>query len=366
MLPYFNDLTLFLSTIFKIFRFEIDYLRRPNRKTIELAERYSPESWCFDTKLMLGQILEGIERGDDIVTMSGSWGGENENCFLGYLTKGVMKKKLEKISGKKIKLWFFNINAIEIMTSKYLSVYKNILGLKKFSKIKPSSCEIFQSIYLGIKKMKIASDLRASLLGCSDILDKEKLFQTYDTFIENMIFNGNSLKESKEIYKRTIGEIKNMKKIKIKDKITIGLVGDFAHTLFSLAPFFDIERFLLKENVSVIQPISFTNFYNFLSPLYTKKNLKKGREYLPQKVCGSDKMTILSSLYLKNKVDGLIHIRTFLCTPEEVANEVLISHKSKFPPILSLSYDSHTTEENLKVRIEAFIDMIKHKKWGKK
>jgi len=73
-------------------------------------------------------------------------------------------------------------------------------------------------------------------------------------------------------------------------------------------------------------------------------------------------VTLLSALHLKDKVDGLIHMRTFGCLPEEVANEVLTTNKKDFPPILSLSFDAHTTEENLKVRMEAFIDMIKNKK----
>ena len=99
-----------------------------------------------------------------------------------------------------------------------------------------------------------------------------------------------------------------------------------------------------------------------MSPLYSKNNIKQLKKIFPQSVTGSDTATVLSAIHLKNKVDGLIHVGTFSCTPEEVANEVLTSYKKMFPPILSLQYDAHTNEENMKVRIEAFIDMLKNKK----
>ena len=57
MLPYYNDLTVLLSTVFRSLDFDIDYMGRPTKKTIELATNNSPEIWCFDTKLWLCQLL---------------------------------------------------------------------------------------------------------------------------------------------------------------------------------------------------------------------------------------------------------------------------------------------------------------------
>lgn len=358
MLAYFNDLTVLLSTVYKELGFEINYYGRPREKTIELATKYSPESWCFDTKIMLGQALEAIKNKDSIITMPGAWGGNNKNCFLGYLTKGAMQKRLEKITGKKIRMWFFNINPGEIMMSGYTQAYKNLSQLKKYSRISFFRSRSIKALILGKKKMKLAAEIKELILSSPEIIDKQKLFTIYDKFIEKMIFEADDIKKSDEIFSNTIREIKKLDKEKLKRKLKIGIVGDYAHTLFSLQPFFDIEKFLLTENVSIKQPLSFYNYYNFLSEIYTKKNRKECKKIFPENVSGSDIITLLSSLSIKNKVDGIIHVRTFGCMPEEVANEVLISNKEKFPPILSLSYDAHTTEENLKVRIEAFIDML--------
>jgi predicted nucleotide-binding protein (sugar kinase/HSP70/actin superfamily) len=364
MLSYCNDLTVFLSTIFRAYDLNVIYLGRTTKKTLSFATKYSPEAWCFDTKIMLGQLFEGLENKADILTMPGAWGGDNNNCFLGYLTKGIIQKKVEEITKKKVNIWFYNINAMEVMTSYYTEVYKNLSGLRKFVAQKPSRLKIIKAIILGIKKMKMASELKEKILSSPQITDKEKLFSIYDQFIDNMIFKADTLKESEEIYSQALKEIAKLKTSRLDNEIKIGIVGDFSHTLFAWSPFMDIEKFLLEEGISVNQPLSAARYYYFLSPFYSKKNLKRRYDYLPQKISGSDIMTILCSLYLKDKVDGLIHTRTFGCTPEETANEVLISNKKDFPPILSLSYDAHTTEENLRVRIEAFIDMLKRK--GKK
>lgn len=361
MLPYYNDLTVLLSTVFKALGFEIDYTGKPGKKTIELATKYAPESWCFDIKSMFGQALEALERNDDIIIMPGAWRKNNTNCLLGCLTEGIMKKKLEKISKKKFHIWFFNINPAEIMLSGYTAAFKNLSQLKKYSKINFFRSKLLKAILLGTKKMKMVSKIKEIVLNSPDVVESQKLFLILDNLVENMIYNADDKNQAQNLFMQAKKQIKELKRKKISKKITLGIVGDYSYTLFSDSPFFDIEKFLVSEGIYVNQPLSFFNYYSFLSPLYSKENRKKQIKMLKRGIGGSEIITILSSVYLKNKVDGLIHIRTFSCTPEEVANEILTSNKEKFPPILSLSYDAHTTEENLKVRIEAFIDMLRMK-----
>ena len=358
MLTYNNDLTVFLSTIFRAIGFKIDYLGRPTQKTIELATKYSPEAWCFDTKLMLGQAIEGAKRGNEILTMPGAWGGKNENCLLGYLCKGVMEKRIEKAVGRKIKLWYFNINPIEMMYSGYFAAYKNIALLRKYSKARFFRTKAIKAFILGVGKMKMAAKLKEKILDSADVAEKEKLFSVYDNFIYDMIYNADTKEDAKKAFEEAAAGILNLRKKKLGKKLVIGIIGDYEHTLLSTFPVLDIEKFLLLQDVFVKQPLSFVNYFSFLSPLYSSRNRKGLEELLPKSVAGSDAVTILCANYLKNRVDGLIHVGTFSCTPEEVADEVLLAHKEKFPPILSLSYDAHTTEENMKVRIEAFVDML--------
>ncbi len=365
MLVYYNDLTVLLSTVFKTLGFEIDYMKNSTKKTIEIATKYAPESWCFDVKLMLGHIIEGARRGNDILTMPGAWGGKNENCLLGYLCQGALQKKAEKALGKKIKMWYFNVNPIEMIFSGYIAAYRNIKQLKPYSK-RWSGLKVLGALVLGTRKMRYASKVKEVMLNSPQVKDKKKLFSIYDSFIKDMIFKADTKKKALYFYNKALRSIAQLERKKIKQKIRMGIVGDYAHTLFDLFPFFNIEEFLLKEEVHVKQPLSFFNYYSVLSPIYSKENRKQLSEIFPRSVTGSDAITIMSSLYLKNKVDGLIHVGTFSCTPEEVASEVLNSNKKLFPPILNLQYDAHTNEENMRVRIEAFVDMLRNRKKKKK
>ena len=210
---------------------------------------------------MMGQALEGLSRKNNLLIIPGSWGGAKRNCFVGYLTRGVMQKKIEKITGKKANIWFFNLNPAEIILSGYTAAYKNLYGLKKYSKIKFFRSRLMKAIFLGTKKMNMTAELKEIVLTSPEIIDKQKLFKIYDKFIQEMIFDADTLQKSKEILKKAVSEIKILSKKKLKKKIKIGIVGDYAHTLFSLHPFIDIEKFILEQDIVVNQPLSFANYY---------------------------------------------------------------------------------------------------------
>jgi predicted nucleotide-binding protein (sugar kinase/HSP70/actin superfamily) len=215
MLPYYNDLTVLLATVFNELGFVIDYTGRPGKETIDITTKYSPESWCYDAKLILGQAIDGIKRKDDIISIPGAWGGKGtNNCFLGYLTKEVLEKKLKKLTGKNANIWFFNVNPAEIMMSGYTKAYKNFSMLKKYSKINFFRSRLMKAILLGTKKMKMAADLKEIILSSPEVVDKKKIFLIYDLFIEDMIFKADTLEKSNKIFHKALNEIKSLKREK--------------------------------------------------------------------------------------------------------------------------------------------------------
>jgi benzoyl-CoA reductase/2-hydroxyglutaryl-CoA dehydratase subunit BcrC/BadD/HgdB len=64
--------------------------------------------------------------------------------------------------------------------------------------------------------------------------------------------------------------------------------------------------------------------------------------------------------------DGLIHVKSFGCTPEMDVIPVLQNISADYKiPIIYLSYDSQTSEAGIQTRLEAFYDMIVMRKYGK-
>ena len=111
------------------------------------------------------------------------------------------------------------------------------------------------------------------------------------------------------------------------------------------------------------------NFSNYAYLLLLKKhNLKKllryGKKLLKYHL-GADatESVILTEKLSKEGFDGIVHIKSFGCTPEINAMPILsnISNKNKIP-ILYFSFDSQDNEVGLDTRIEAFYDMINSKK----
>ena len=65
----------------------------------------------------------------------------------------------------------------------------------------------------------------------------------------------------------------------------------------------------------------------------------------------------------KKKYDGIVHIKSFGCTPEINAMPILETISNEYEiPIIYFSFDSNNSEVWIDTRLEAFYDMLKAKK----
>ncbi len=63
--------------------------------------------------------------------------------------------------------------------------------------------------------------------------------------------------------------------------------------------------------------------------------------------------------FVRNGIDGLIHLAPFNCTPEIVGASVLARMaRDHDVPLLALSFDEHSGEAGLVTRLEAFVDLL--------
>lgn len=64
------------------------------------------------------------------------------------------------------------------------------------------------------------------------------------------------------------------------------------------------------------------------------------------------------------EVDGLIHVTAFGCGPDSIMGKLLELDSDQYKkPFMTLRVDEHTGESHLQTRIEAFVDMLKRKKY---
>ena len=126
-----------------------------------------------------------------------------------------------------------------------------------------------------------------------------------------------------------------------------------------------MEKALARMGIAVDRWI---NISNTLLHNPSKKVITHIKDYAKYNMGATAMFSIDKALeFAKKHYDGIIHVKSFGCTPEIDAMPVLqnISNDYKIP-ILYFSFDSQTSETGIQTRLEAFYDMIVMRKEDRK
>ena len=93
------------------------------------------------------------------------------------------------------------------------------------------------------------------------------------------------------------------------------------------------------------------------------KQKKPGLVFIISVGSSSISTIALAEHYAEKGFDGLVHVKSFGCTPEMDAVPVLHNISSDYKiPVLYLNYDTQTSDTGIETRLEAFYDMIAMRK----
>jgi len=322
------------------------------KKTLEIGTKYSPESACIPFKYNLGNYIEALDLGANILVQSG--GG----CRFGYY--GEVQEEILKNLGYKFEFLKlvndFSIPKIARYIKKnrpkisYFSIYKAIL----FS-------------YLRIRAIdKIEDYLRKNIGFEKNNGEFEKKLKL---FLQEMDKTEN-IDELRKVEKKYLEIFKNIPINKPQNPIRVGVIGEL-YVLMEPFSNFNIEKELGKRGIEVHRFCTVSSILHdvFSFGLRTRNFLKLANPYLKYDIGAHGTESVgLANKLRKQGFDGIIHIKPFGCMPEVNAMSALhrIGKEYKFP-ILYFSFDSQTSEIGVKTRIEAFYDMLimKRKKYEK-
>ena len=95
-----------------------------------------------------------------------------------------------------------------------------------------------------------------------------------------------------------------------------------------------------------------------------RKMIRKGKKYLKYHLGADASGSVVKSMEASsNGIDGILHLKSFGCTPEISAMSILPKISEEYNvPIMYLSFDTEDCDTGIDTRIEAFYDMIKRKK----
>ena len=334
----------------KITNCEVIKIDETTNKTFEIGALYSPSDICMPFKYNLGNYIDGLRKGANILIQAG--GG----CRYGYYAE--LQEEILKNLG-------YNFTFVNLIKKTHISLIK----LYKFAKSMNYKLSILKYIYYLIQAFLI-------------IIFMDKIDNYYR---ENYAITENKCK-LKKITKRVKEQNAEKKQyilkiiiIYIKFKIAVSkltknkqnnplrilIIGEL-FTIMEPVANNNLEEKLLNEGTIIYRYTNLT--YLLFKKKISQRKLKiKTQRYLKYSL-GADGMESVyyTLLHSKKGIDGIIHIKSYGCTPELNAIPIISKiAEEKCIPTIYLSFDGDNNIKNIDTKLEAFYDILKSKRTQK-
>jgi len=357
-----GNLWIVVKTVLEDLGIEVVVPPRPNRESLEVGVRHSPEFACFPLKLNIGDFVAALAKGADTIVMAGGIGpcrfGHYAQveaqvlCDLGYDVEMVV---LEPPRGHARELWA----KIRYLTGG--KPLRSVIGALRF----------------GFEKLKALDDLDRALVAARPVertrgaaaAAHRRAVAVLDT-AAGMVGVRRALAEGLA----TVGGAAAGTRHGPEGwpVLEVGMVGE----IFMIAEPFanqDIERRLGELGVHVRRALYLSDWVrvNLLPGIAQPERRRRAkavraaaRPYLGHFVGGEGLESVGEAVLCHfDGCDGVVQVAPFTCMPEIVAASLLPEvGRDLGLPVLSLFLDEHTGEAGLETRLEAFVDLLRRRR----
>lgn len=325
---------------------EIDYVTPPplTKRTLALGSKHSPDYACAPFKIHLGNFIEAIEAGaDTLIQVSGA-------CRLGYY--GELQELILRDLGYDITF----INMAKIHLKKPKKAYDAFKALNPELSLPRLTGALLTTVRM-VEYIDRAEDYIRQNIGFE--CEMGELETLYAESLESMPLVEDA-KEMRYIARHYIKRLKAVPVRKPKNPLRVGVVGEYYSIMDPFSNHY-IEREMARMGVVVER---WMNVTNSLFHYGEKDMLDKIRGYSKYNMGATAMSTVERALkFAKKGYDGIIHLKSFGCTPEMDAMPVLQNISQDYRiPVLYFSFDSQTGDTGIQTRLEAFYDMIMMRK----
>lgn len=313
------------------------------KKTITLGSSHSPETVCAPFKYTLGNYIEALDAGATILFQTGL------GCRYGYY--GVVQEQILRGLG-----YDFQFICFSRSKAKPGVIYKTIKRLGS-----PLSLGGFlHAMLLAVQSIRLMDQLAYYIRENAGFEAVPGYFEKLHAACLREISKTTSLLRLRALRKQVAQAVKRVQTERPDCPLRVGIIGEL-YTLMEPFSNFYIENELAKRHISVSRAMS-VSFLLFGK--HDKRSLRKSKGYLRYTVGANGVDSVAQCRkYAQLGYDGIIHMKSFGCTPELNAMPVLMNMARDYHiPILHISFDTHTSETGVLTRIEAFCDMITMKR----
>lgn len=329
-----------------------------NKAALSLGTRHSIETICLPYKMNLGNYMQALEKGANVLLMFQAPG----SCRLGHYAP-MAEAKLRELG------YEFEMVMFDFYKGKFFEV------AKKFSRAcgKTDVKGIITGIFLFLSKLKALDDIERKLFYYRPReITKGKAESIYKQGIIS-IEKAKSPAQVNKAVQKAFNEFDNIKIDNNRNIVRISITGEF---FILLDPFsnLEIERELGHLGVEVQREIMLSDWANTkLVPkwihgleCHTARAKRTSKHYMTRVVGGDCIESIGDTVNAaQTKIDGVIHLGPFNCNPETVSQSIL-PHVSREEgiPVMSLMVDEMTGRAGFVTRLEAFVDLVRRQKRG--
>lgn len=336
---YYVPVEMMLKYLFK----DLKVIPSPKitKKTLDLGSKYSPDYVCAPFKYNLGNYIEALNSGANILIQAG--GG----CRYGYYAE--IQEQILRDLGYEFEFIKLLRDSIEPIT--LYKVCKRIGTTLSFR-------QFLYYVLLSIKMVKILDNFETYIRRNIGFETVPGTFEKTLNELLDAFQTVNSFKDLSKVEKTYDKKFRNIKINKPADCLKVGVVGELYSLMEPFSNFF-IEKELAKNNIQVDRYITIT-YLLFEKMKQADQTLKLAGKYLKYTIGADGTDSVEKSRVLAEKgYDGIIHVKPFGCMPEINAMPMMQKISNDYEiPIIYFSFDSQTSEIGIKTRLEAFNDMI--------
>ncbi len=328
---------------------------RPSLKTLNLGVQYTPEFACFPLKVLMGTYLETIEKGANILVTTGGVGP----CRAGLYAE--LHKKILHDLGLSIEMIVFE--------PPRLYPFNFIRNVHKLNSGRLSIKAIVDRIKKGWRKLQALDNAeKLTHIIRPRELKKGTTTQKYRQVLE-WIDNANTTSDIIEAEAAALEELHKIPQDLGRLVVKVGIVGEI-YVLLEPTANLEIEETLGNLGVEVERSMFLTGWARDNTWKETVEGMTvkdAAHPYLPELIGGHGRDSIGNTvLYAKRKFDGIIQLAPFTCIPEIVARTILPAVSKDYNiPVLTFFLDEQTGKAGMNTRLEAFVDLMKRKKFKK-
>ncbi|NHI94656.1 MAG: hypothetical protein EAX96_19345 [Candidatus Lokiarchaeota archaeon] len=336
-----------------------------NSKQLEIGLKHSPEWVCFPFKVTLSNFVEALDNGVEKLIMATDCGP----CRFGFYY--AVQERILRDLGYDFKMYYLpQGDLLTLEWAEFLYQIGPKPELKNLSNIYKVARTYLQKCQLIDMAEKLEGKTRCYEINRGDTTRTLKK-------VTKMIDEANTASQLRNLKYKIKEEFNNIDQIKHNgEALKVGLTGEIQVTL---DPFVnhDIKRKLGELGCEVHMDLS---LYDWMKHKFHVNFHRKYSEYLSRthKEIGGIQMDIGGEAYwvlgeyinwAQEGFDGFTHIYPFTCMPEITARSIITKWYGdgifNLPPVF-FGFDEQAGEAGMVTRLEAYVDLLKAKREGKK